>query len=147
MLLDFINSSQKHGLEYGVFYSVHNNWYMGVDNYTTKNPETQQRYKEVVEEQMYELFGACSQYKNPFYIWFDAGIVPNVSPNVGPIIRQLAQTSLCDECPTFAGNQGLRWVGNEDALAPLPHWYAVPKGKCSMKNSDGELYAIKPFIM
>ena len=138
ILSDFMKSSKKHGLEYGFFYSVHNNWYMGVDNYSTWEPSTQERYKEVVEEQMRELFNANSSYKDPFYIWFDAGIVPGVSPDVGPIIRELASDALCDECPTFAGNQGLRWVGNENALAPLPHWYAVPKGKCSMKTDNGE---------
>ena len=138
VLLDFMKSNQKYGLEYGFFYSVHNNWYMGVDNYTTGDPLSQRRFQKVVEEQMHELFHANSLYRDPFYIWFDAGIVPDVSPNVGPIIRKLADNSLCDECPTFAGNQGLRWVGNENALAPLPHWYAVPKGKCSMKTNDGE---------
>lgn len=138
ILSDFMMSSKKHGLDYGFFYSVHNNWYMGVDNYTTGNALTQERYKKVVEEQMRELFNAKSPYKDPFYIWFDAGIVPRVSPNVGPIIRELAGNSLCDECPTFAGNQGLRWVGNENAMAPLPHWYAVPNGKCSMKTNDGK---------
>lgn len=137
ILSDFMMSSKKYGLDYGFFYSVHNNWYMGVDNYTTGDASTQERYRKVVEEQMRELFNANSPYKDPFYIWFDAGIVPGVSPNVGPIIRELASNSLCDECPTFAGNQGLRWVGNENAMAPLPHWYAVPKGKCSMKTSDG----------
>lgn len=138
VLLDFIKSSKKYGLEHGVFYSVHNNWYMGVDNYTTGHPASQERYQKIVEEQMHELFHAQSLYKDPFYIWFDAGIVPGVSPNVGPTIRDLAKNSLCDECPTFAGDQGLRWVGNENAMAPLPHWYAVPKGKCSMKTNDGE---------
>ena len=140
VLSDFMMSSKKYGLDYGFFYSVHNNWYMGVDNYTTGNPLTQERYKKVVEEQMRELFNVNSPYKDPFYIWFDAGIVPGVSPNVGPIIRELASNSLCDECPTFAGNQGLRWVGNENAMAPLPHWYAVPKGKCSMKTNDGKQF-------
>ena len=144
VLADFIKSCRKYGLEYGYFYSVHNNWYMGVDNYTTGVPATQEYYKKVVEEQMRELFNATSPYKDPFYIWFDAGIVPKVSPDIGPIIRELASNSICDECPTFSGNQGLHWVGNEKAFAPLPQWYAVPKGKCSKKTPDGELKVLPP---
>jgi len=38
----------------------------------------------------------------------------------------------------------LRWVGNENAMAPLPHWYAVPNGKCSMKTDDGKQ---QPYIV
>ncbi|XP_068755375.1 uncharacterized protein [Montipora capricornis] len=145
VLLDFMRSSRKYNLEFGVFYSVHNNWYIGVDNYTTGHRTTQDKYQKLVEEQMRELFGKDSPYKDPFYIWFDAGIVPGESPNVGPIIRELAANSLCDECPTFAGNQGLRWVGNENALAPLPHWYAVPKEKCSMKTNYGDVIQGNPW--
>lgn len=145
VLADFIKSCRKYGLEYGYFYSVHNNWYMGVDNYTTGVPATQEYYKKVVEEQMRELFNATSPYKDPFYIWFDAGIVPKVSPDIGPIIRKLASNSICDECPTFSGNQGLHWVGNEKAFAPLPQWYAVPKGKCSKKTPDGKIIQGSPY--
>ena len=134
---DLMKSSKKYGLQHGFFYSVHNNWYMGVDNYATGDVVTQRRYNDIVEEQMKELFNPDSPYRDPFYIWFDAGIVPGISPDVGPLIRKLAKNSLCDECPTFAGNQGLHWVGNENAMAPLPLWNSVHKGDCSMKTYDG----------
>ena len=152
---DFIKSCHKYGLEYGFFYSVHRNWYMGVENYATKDPKKQDEFNHLIEAQMRELFGSESPYKDPFYIWFDAGIVPGVSPNIGPLVSSLAGESICDECPSFSRSQGLRWVGNEDGFAPLPHWYAVPKGKCSLRTPDGRccrvmsialLYIIIEFI-
>ena len=127
---DFMKSCVKNNIKYGFYFSVHENWFMGVNNYTTIDPTTEEIYKRLVEQQMIELFNPDSKYRDPFYIWFDAGIVKGVSPNVGPIIRNLAKDSICMSCPTFSGNQGLRWVGDEQAVAPLPLWNAVLDGQC-----------------
>ncbi|KAJ7369614.1 hypothetical protein OS493_037564 [Desmophyllum pertusum] len=135
---EFMQSCAKYGIEHGFYYSVHENWYMDVDNYTTHNPVTQAVYKRLVEEHMRELLSSKSKYKKPFLFWFDAGIVPGISPNVGPILRSLANDTICQQCPTFAGNQGVRWVGDEQAVAPSPLWYSVPAGKCSIKLGPGD---------
>lgn len=37
VLFDFMMFSKKYGFDYGFFYSVYNNWYMGVDNYIIGN--------------------------------------------------------------------------------------------------------------
>ena len=139
---EFVASCKKHGLEYGFFLSVHNNWFMGVDNYLAVPPFKQSQFNRVAEAQMKELFGRGSPYGNPFYIWLDAGIKQGISPDIGPILRSLAPNSICDECPTFAGNQGLRWVGNENAQAPLPNWYPVPDGMCNEHTNKGEKQAL-----
>ena len=133
---EFMASCKKYGLEYGFFYSVHNNWFMGVNEYFARPPYKQADFNRVAVAQMKELFGHRSPYRNPFYLWFDAGIKQG-SPDIGPIIRSLASDSICDECPTFAGNQGVRWVGNENAEAPLPNWYAVSDGMCNKHTAKG----------
>lgn len=136
---EFIASCKKYSLEYGFFYSVHNNWFMGVNDYAATPPFKQANFDRVAKDQMRELFGERSPYSNPFYIWFDAGVKPGESPDIGPIIRSLAPNSICDECPTFAGDQGVRWVGNENAQAPLPNWYSVPEGMCNKHTAKGTL--------
>jgi alpha-L-fucosidase len=128
--IEFLESCKKAKVKYGFFYSVNKNWFMDVENYKTKSPKAQEKYNEIVLRQLVELFGKDSKYSNPFYMWFDAATDPKVNPLIGPLIRSLAKDTLCDECNSFAGDQGLRWVGNEKAVAPLPNWYTVPAGEC-----------------
>ena len=37
--LEFVQSCKKFGIKHGFFYSVHENWYMDIDNFTAPNPE------------------------------------------------------------------------------------------------------------
>ena len=117
---EFIQSCKRNGLEYGFYYSAHKNWFMGVDNYTAQSFKGQKRYNDVVREHMREHFGNQSRYGKPFYVWFDAGIVPGKSPNIGPMVRSLASTAICSQCPSFAGNHGLQWVGTREQRRRCP---------------------------
>ena len=127
---EFIQSCKRHGLEYGFYYSAHNNWFMGVSNYTAKNSRKQKKYNQIVQKHMSELLGSHSIYKDLFFLWFDAGLIPGTSANMGPIFKRLANETVCFECPGFSGKQGARWVGNERAEVSLPNWYPVAGGKC-----------------
>lgn len=77
-----MQSCEKYGLKHAFYYSVHENWYMDIGNYRSPTPEAQAIYNKLVEQQMRELFDPKSKYSNPFLIWFDAGIIPGVSPNI-----------------------------------------------------------------
>ncbi|KAJ7369612.1 hypothetical protein OS493_037562 [Desmophyllum pertusum] len=88
---EFMQSCANTALSHGFYYSVHENWYMDVDNYKTHNPVTQAVYRRLVEEHLRELLSPKSKYKKPFLFWFDAGIVPGISPNVGPILRLFSE--------------------------------------------------------
>lgn len=125
---DFVQSCAKYDIKHAFYYSVNKNWYMNVDHHRAPNPVAQAGYNRIVEEQMRELLNPNSKYANPFLFWFDAGIVPGVSPNIGPILRSLASDCICLKCPASSGNLGARWIGNEQAVAPLPLWYTVRKG-------------------
>lgn len=132
---DFMQSCAKYGIKHAFYYSVNKNWYMRVDKHRAPSKAAQAIYNRIVEQQMQELLHQSSKYTNPFLLWFDAGFIPGVSPNVGPILRSVASDSICLKCPSSSGNQGARWIGNEKAVAPLPLWYAVTEGgyvgKCS----------------
>jgi len=132
---EFIKSCEKYGIKHAFYYNVNQNWYMDVIKYRAPTPEAQAIYNHIVEQHMRELLDPNSKYSNPFLVWFDGGIDPGVSPNIGPIVRTLGNNSICVQCPTFAGNQGVQWVGNERAVAPLPLWYAVPDGQCGMSHT------------
>ena len=110
---------------------------MDIANYRAPSPEAQEIYNNLVKLHMLELFDPNSKYANPFLIWFDAGIIPGVSPNIGPILRTLGNNTVCMQCPSFAGNQGVRWIGDEQAVAPQPFWYAVKAGECSRALTRG----------
>jgi len=48
MVRDFIASSKAAGVAPGVFYSLHNNWYMDVSGFHTKDPSKQKAYNAIV---------------------------------------------------------------------------------------------------
>lgn len=135
---EFMQSCKKYGLKHAFYYSVHENWFMDIANYRAPSPEAQEIYNNLVKLHMLELFDPKSKYANPFLIWFDAGIIPGVSPNIGPILRTLGNNTVCMQCPSFAGNQGVRWIGDEQAVAPQPFWYAVKAGECSRALTRGD---------
>ncbi|EDO44021.1 predicted protein, partial [Nematostella vectensis] len=135
---DLIQSCKKHNIEHGFYLSVHNNWFMDVNNYRVRNDSEKSAFFNASLAQFQEIFGPESKYKDPFYLWMDAGIVKGVSPDVGSLFDKLAPNTVCDECPTFARYNGLRWVGNEQAVAPLPNWYAVKEGKCGTNTHGAE---------
>ncbi len=128
---DFIASCRKYGLKPGLYYSTGCNGYYGIND-EKMNDETfatawYHDYVKHVEAQVTELW---SQYGDLFEIWFDGGIVPleKGGPNLVPILKKYQPNALC-----FQGPKGyphnLRWVGNEDGLAPADCWAATFAGE------------------
>jgi hypothetical protein len=70
------------------------------------------------------LASACS--------WFDAGVNASLTPRVGTLVAELAPDVACHSCAGFdqrgAGSGtgvGIRWMGNEQGVMPLPNWGAT----------------------
>ena len=140
MLLDFRVSCAAAGISPSLFYSTHFNWGLGVNDYKVGWPRmyggpslTQEEYEHVVLGQLKEL----SAYGPWFELWFDGGVNTTLTPNVGPLVRQLFSTSLCHSClgfsedasgPLGSTGRGIRWMGNEEGLTPLPSWGALTSG-------------------
>jgi len=120
---DFIASCKKYGIKPGIYASVAANAYFKVDNpglVVSGTAEEQEKYKEVVKTQLTELW---SQYGRLFEIWFDGGVLP---PGKGGIDMLSLLEKYQPDAIAFQGPYGyannIRWVGNEDGVAPYPCW-------------------------
>lgn len=120
---DFIKSCKKYGIKPGIYASASANGYFKVDNpglVVSGIQEEQEKYKEVVKTQLTELW---SEYGKLFEIWFDGGVLP---PDKGGIEMLTLLEKYQPEAVAFQGPYGyknnIRWVGNEDGVAPYPCW-------------------------
>eukprot|EP01062_Namystynia_karyoxenos_P019965 TRINITY_DN1754_c0_g1_i4.p1 TRINITY_DN1754_c0_g1~~TRINITY_DN1754_c0_g1_i4.p1 ORF type:complete len:492 (+),score=146.75 TRINITY_DN1754_c0_g1_i4:81-1556(+) len=127
---DLIASCKRFGLRLGVFYSVHFNWYFGVDGYRTGQPAlgprslTRDEFISVAKQQLQELAGLFGP-EGPAEVWFDGGAGP-FAAEIGPWVRKVAPGAVCHSClPNFTAGGALRWMGNEEGVMPLPSWGAA----------------------
>ncbi len=148
---EFINACKKHDIKPGLYYSTGCNAYYGIDDNLIKDHNTPE-YKEYVrhvENQVKELW---SEYGELFEIWFDGGIVPveQGGPDLKPILTKYQPNAICFQGPkNYAHN--VRWVGNEDGLAPQNCWATTnagdarydgtePDEKAGVGDPDGKYY-------
>lgn len=120
---DFIASCKKYGIKPGIYASAAANGYCYVDNpglVQTGSPYTQQQYNAIVVTQLTELW---SRYGKLFEIWFDGGVLPvkDGGPDIAPILKKLQPDAVVFQGPSDAKNL-IRWIGNEEGLAPYPNW-------------------------
>jgi alpha-L-fucosidase len=120
---DFIASCKKYGVKPGIYASASANGYMKVDDpgrVVSGNPEEQKAYNEIVKTQLTELW---SQYGPLFEVWFDGGVLP---PDKGGIDMLSLLKKYQPDAIAFQGPYGfannIRWVGNEEGVAPIPCW-------------------------
>lgn len=120
---DFIASCKKYGLKPGLYASASANAYCHVDNpglVLSGDPEEQKKYNEIVTTQLTELW---TQYGDLFEIWFDGGVLP---PEKGGIDMLSLVVKYQPQAIAFQGPYGytnnIRWVGNENGVAPYPCW-------------------------
>jgi len=121
VMADFIKSCEKYGLKPGVYYSTGCNAYIGViGNNQDYKSEEYQKYVKMVERQVTELW---SKYGKLYEIWFDGGIVPveDGGPDLVPILKKYQPDAICFQGPEDHPHD-IRWVGNEEGLAPENCW-------------------------
>jgi alpha-L-fucosidase len=124
---DFVNSCRKYGILPGIYAHMGCNGFLDVDNPGLVNrgkggdPEKQARYAKTCEGMLNELWG---NYGPLAEIWFDGGVLdPNKGgPNMLPILRSLQPKAIVFQGPAAS----IRWIGNEDGVAPYPCWATVP---------------------
>ncbi|MFT3949899.1 MAG: alpha-L-fucosidase [Agriterribacter sp.] len=120
---DFIASCKKYGIKPGIYASVSANAYFKVDNpglVISRNPEEQEKYKQVVQTQLTELW---SQYGKLFEVWFDGGVLPPEKGGVDipALFKKYQPEAIAFQGP-FGYSNNIRWVGNESGVAPYPCW-------------------------
>jgi len=120
---DFIASCRKYGIKPGIYASTTANGYLKVDNpgkVVSGNPEEQKKYNDIVKMQLTELW---SQYGKLFEVWFDGGVM---APEKGgfdvlSLLKKHQPDAVAFQGP-FGYENNIRWVGNENGVAPYPCW-------------------------
>lgn len=120
---DFIASCKKYGLKPGIYASTTANGYLKVDNpgkVVSRNQEEQKIYNEIVKMQLTELW---SEYGSLSEVWFDGGVLPPEKGgfDVLAMLRKYQPKAIAFQGP-FGYENNIRWVGNEEGVAPYPCW-------------------------
>lgn len=139
VLAELSKSCKKYGLDLGVYvYPGDEKWGAGIGSGgRTKDPSMQEAYNKVFRQQLIEVLTKYGPIKE---VWFDGSCVIDVSD----IIDKYAQNAVIFQGP----NATIRWVGNEDGIAPYPNWYTLRSedlrtGVSTALHSDpnGDAYA------
>jgi len=120
---DFIASCRKYGLMPGIYASTTANGYLKVDNpgkVVSGNPDEQRKYNEIVKMQLTELW---SEYGPLSEVWFDGGVLPPEKGgfDVRAMLKKYQPEAIAFQGP-FGYKNNIRWVGNEEGVAPYPCW-------------------------
>ena len=148
---EFIAACEKYGMKPGLYYSTGCNGYYNINDEKKWDYKSDyyQQYVRNVERQVTELW---TEYGDLFEIWFDGGIIPpdKGGPDLTPILKKYQPKAI-----TFQGPRdyphNIRWVGNEDGLAPENCWATtnagearydgtVPDEKAGIGDPDGKYY-------
>ena len=148
---EFIEACRAYGLKPGFYYNTGCNGYYGIndDQPCDYRTEAYQAYVRAVEAQVTELW---SRYGELFEVWFDGGVLPPAQggPDLTPLLRRLQPDAVCFQGPRDWPHN-LRWVGNEDGLAPENCWATtnagearydgtVPDEQAGVGDPDGKYY-------
>ncbi len=125
----FVDACVKYGLKPGFYYTTVCNGYYDINNSIPQDTrrEAYQAYVKCVEAQVEELW---SNYGPLVEIWFDGGVIPpeQGGPDLLPLLQKYQPDAICFQGPrTWPHN--VRWVGNEDGLAPENCWATTNAGE------------------
>jgi len=115
VMKDLYESCQKRGIKLGVYISPQDRKHGAVVGGRCKIQQEQEHYKQLYRQQLTELL---TGYGKMFEVWFDGSIaVP-----VGDILAEYAPKAMVFQGP----HATIRWVGNEEGVAPYPAWNSLP---------------------
>lgn len=155
VVAEYTAAAAAAGMLPGIFYSTHYNWVLGVNNYAVGWPRlyggpqlSQAAYDAAVVAQLHELAGYFTPESPAWEVWFDGGPNLNMTPSVAGTVRSLFPTAICHSCAGFteagagAGTGvGVRWMGNELGVMPLPSWGATTLDLATEGDPEGSIYA------
>jgi alpha-L-fucosidase len=125
VLKDLAASCRKRGLKLGVYLSPRDMEH-GIDvGGRAKDPAAQAAYEQLFRRQLTEVL---SRYGEMAEVWFDGNLIFDV----GDILARHAPNAVIFQGPQAS----IRWVGNEDGVAPDPAWNAVRYPKDTVKWGD-----------
>ena len=120
---DFIASCKKYGLRPGIYASTTANGFLKVDNpgkVVSGNLQEQKKYNDIVQMQLNELW---TNYGELFEVWFDGGVLPTDKGgfDILSMLKKQQPNAIAFQGPYGHANN-IRWVGNEEGVAPYPCW-------------------------
>jgi alpha-L-fucosidase len=130
VLAEIAASCRKKGVPLGVYVGARDDHFGAGDAGRCETPELQRTYNELYRQQLTEVF---SRYGDLVEIWFDGSSVVPVSD----LIQRYQPHAAVFQSPAAT----IRWVGNEDGVAPYPCWNAVSTAKARTgvaTSSDGD---------
>lgn len=134
IVADFVASCKKYNIKPGIYASTTANGYLYVDNpgrVQAGSPVTQEEYNRIVIQQLTELW---TNYGDLFEIWFDGGVLSKEQggADILSLVQELQPNAIAFQGPYGHPNL-IRWVGNEEGVAPYPCWATAD----STTNADG----------
>jgi len=139
VLAELSKSCKKFGLNLGVYiYPGDESWGAGIGSGgRTKDASKQEAYNKVYRQELTEVL---TKYGDITEVWFDGSCIINVKD----ILAKYAKHAVI-----FQGPQAtLRWVGNEDGIAPYPAWNSLSSADLKtgvstavQGNPDGNAWA------
>ncbi len=118
VMADLSASCRKRGLGLGVYLSPQDKHFGAAVGGKTKDPAKQSEYEKMFRTQLTELL---TGYGDMMEVWFDGSLVFDV----GDLVEKHAPKAVVFQGPRAS----IRWVGNEEGIAPYPAWNAVKFGK------------------
>jgi len=130
VLADVSASCRKFGLKLGVYISPRDDNFGAKTGGICATPELQTRYNAMYREQLTEVL---SGYGEMVEVWFDG----STAAPVADILKKYQPHAMVFQGPAAT----IRWVGNEDGLAPNPCWNGIARadartGTATSLNSD-----------
>ena len=135
---ELAEACRKQSMRFGVYVSPrddhHNAGLSGKVH--SGNPEEQKKYDAIYRQQLTELL---THYGPMVEVWFDGSARADL---IGPIVHQYQPQAMIFN--TAAGT--IRWVGNEDGVAPYPLWNTVTEqehltgGASGTGDPDGRVW-------
>lgn len=123
---DLAEACRKRGIKLGVYLSPNDAQFGAGGGGRCKTPEAQARYDKIFRQQLTELL---SRYGEMFEVWFDGSSMTDV----GDLLQQYAPKAMVFQGPYAT----IRWVGNEDGVAPYPNWNSLPLARAKSGVSTG----------
>ncbi len=145
IVAEFIAACKKYGLRPGIYYSTAVNGYYDINDEKPQDYSAPY-YKEYVRNVEAQLTELWSGYGELFEIWFDGGIIPaeKGGPDVLSLLKKYQPNALC-----FQGPEGyphnLRWVGNEEGLAPENCWATTDGEQDNITRENINFIAGNPY--
>jgi len=117
VMADLASSCRKRGMGLGVYLSPQDKHFGAAVGGKTKDPAKQGEYERLFRTQLTELL---INYGSMMEVWFDGSLVFDV----GDLVESHAPNAVVFQGPRAS----IRWVGNEDGVAPYPAWNGVKFG-------------------